>query len=107
MRGAALLLLDRAAGAVGVAAGAEEVIGTMLTPVTFPDTSDFCFLPAGPRAMRVAFVLALAAARASAVKGLGDFLGVIARSARVWGSFLNIKPTTSLASFTISLFACA
>ncbi len=74
----------------------------MVTPVTSPVIEDFCFLPVVPRALRVALAFAVAAARASADRGLGDFFGAMASSARVVGALLNINATTSLTSFTVS-----
>jgi hypothetical protein len=47
------------------------VIGTMLTPVTFPWMTDFCFLEAVPRASRVAAAFAALAAFCAAVRGAG------------------------------------
>ena len=56
-----------------------ETTGVMVTPVTSPVIADFCFLPVVPRALRVALAFAVAAARASADRGLGDFFGEMAR----------------------------
>ena len=55
-----------------------------------------------PRASRVAFAFAMAAARFAAVSGTGTFLGAIANAVSVFTWLLNINATLFRICFTVS-----
>ena len=75
----------------GVAVGA--VMGVTVTPVTLPLTASFCFLLVVPRAVRVAFAFAAAAAFCSLVLGAGTLGGSRPKSASVWIALENAART--------------
>ena len=65
-------------------ASPPATVGVIVTPVTLPVTKAFCFLLVVPRAMRVAFAFAVAAARFAAESGTYAFLGVISNAVSVF-----------------------
>jgi hypothetical protein len=79
-----------------------DVIGVMVTPVTSPEIDAFWFFPRVPRASRVAFAFAFAAARAAAERGLAGFLGVIMNSARMVVWLLNMVSMTLRRARTVA-----
>ena len=86
-------------GAAAVADGAT--IGVMVTPVTFPVMAAFLVFPIVPRASRVAFAFAVAAARASADKGVRAFFGAMSSAARTVVLLANWMPSASRSFSTV------
>jgi hypothetical protein len=81
------------------------VTGVMVTPVTSPLMVAFSLLLVVPLAARVALSLAVAAARASVDKGLGDFLGWMSKAVRVVGESQYVNSTLSLIPFASRAFS--
>ena len=75
--------------AVGVE-GPAWVTGVTMTPVTSPLTASFCFLLVVPRAMRVALIFAVAAARFSLSSGFRALGGARPKSASCAVAVLNV-----------------
>ena len=84
------------AGTAGAAVGEEGpavVTGVTMTPVTSPLMASFCFLLVVPRAMRVALIFAVAAARFSLSSGLRALGGARPKSASDAAVVLNVART--------------
>jgi hypothetical protein len=100
-----------AAGAGAAVATAGWAVGSrtgvIVTPLTFPVIAAFWTEPFVPRAARVAFALALAAARAAVVKGVGGLRGLREKAWSVLSALLNISATVSRISRAISPFAAS